>query len=118
MWQVVSGTGEHLTAEEIARRVHEIEPEVNLASVYRSLSLFSELGLIRESTIESGGPAYWELAHDDDHFHLRCRSCLSVEHHRGETVEEVRRHLAEDHGFIAEEIDLTVTGLCATCAAL
>jgi Fur family transcriptional regulator, ferric uptake regulator len=117
VWSVVSASDGHLTADEIAQQVREIEPDVNLSSVYRSLSLLADLGLVRESSIESGGPAYWELAHDDDHFHLRCRSCLSVEHHRGDTVEDVRRHLASDHGFLAEQIDLTVTGLCRSCAA-
>lgn len=115
VWTVVSSTREHLTADEVAARVRLIDPEINLSSVYRSLTLFSELGLVRESAIEGSGAAHWELAHSDDHFHLVCRSCDSIDHHGGDLVQGVRAHLVSDHGFIAEKVDLVVTGLCPNC---
>lgn len=115
VWEVVSSADEHLTAEEVAERVRRVDPEVNLSSVYRSLALFAELGLVRESAIESGGPAHWELAHSDDHFHLRCTSCGLIEHHGGDMVANIRSHLGSDHGFKVERVDLVVTGLCRGC---
>lgn len=116
VWEVVASTGEHLTAEEIAERVRATEPDINLSSIYRSLSLFAELGLVRESSLDSSGPAHWETAHPDDQFHLRCRLCGKVEHHTGNLVEQVRSHLAGEHGFQADQVDLLVTGLCQKCA--
>jgi Fe2+ or Zn2+ uptake regulation protein len=115
VWAVINGTDDHLTAEEIASRVRTIDPAVNLSSVYRSLSLFAQLGLVRESTLDSGGPSHWEPAHPDDQFHLRCRSCGRVEHHTGDLVEQIRKHLGEEHGWQAEQVELVVTGLCAEC---
>ncbi len=115
VWDVVASADAHLTADEIADRARHIDPEVNLSSVYRSLSLFSELGLVRESTLEGGGASHWEVAHTDDHFHMRCRSCGKVDHHSGGTVDEIRTHLLGDHGFLAEKVDLVVTGLCPDC---
>lgn len=117
VWEVVSSTGEHLTAEEISERVRAIDPDVNLSSIYRSLSLFADLGLVRESSLDSSGAAHWETAHPDDQFHLRCRACGRVEHHTGDLVERVRAHLGENHAFHAEEVELLVTGLCEECAA-
>lgn len=117
VWQVISESEEHLTADEIATRARRVDPGINLSSVYRSLALFAELGLVRESTLEGGGASHWETAHTDDHFHLRCRSCGRVDHHEGDTVAQVRDHLGSDHGFVAEQIDLVVTGLCTRCAA-
>jgi Fur family transcriptional regulator, ferric uptake regulator len=116
VWEVVSSTGEHLTAEEIAERVRGIDPDVNLSSIYRSLGLFAELGLVRESSIDSGGPAHWETAHPDDQFHLRCRECGRVDHHAGDLVEQIRTHLGDEHGFRAEQVELLVTGLCRDCS--
>lgn len=118
VWEVVSESELHLTADEIAGRVREIDPDVNLSSVYRSLGLFAELGLVRVSSLDSGGPAHWEAAHPDDEFHLRCRSCGRVEHHAGDLVGQIRDHLGEDHGWKAEQVELVVTGLCTDCAAL
>ncbi len=106
----------HLTVEELAERVHSRQPSVNLASVYRSLALFEELGLARETRLGDEGAGRWELAHPDEHFHLVCVECGNIDHHQGTLVEQVREHLAGGHGFQAETVDLTVTGRCADCA--
>ena len=116
VWDVVSAADRHLTADEIAARVRVEDPDINLSSVYRSLALFSELGLVRESSLVSGGPSHWEPAHPDNEFHLHCRSCGKVDHHRGDEVDRVRQHLEAQHGWVAERVELLVTGLCSDCA--
>ncbi|MDQ4130227.1 MAG: transcriptional repressor [Actinomycetota bacterium] len=115
VWEVLREADGHLTAEEIADRVEEISPGVNLASVYRSLSLLAELDLVRESRLGEGGAARWELAHPDEHFHLVCERCGAITHHAGDLVEQVRGHLASRHGFVAHTVDLVVTGRCRDC---
>lgn len=117
VWNVLRGAGGHLTADEIAQRVHAEEPGVNLASVYRSLALFSELALARESRLGDAEASRWELAHPDEHFHLVCQRCGDVDHHVGTLVADVRDHLRRGHGFVTEDIELTVTGTCARCSA-
>lgn len=115
VWDVLSRAEGHLTAEEVARRVEAEEPGVNLASVYRSLALFAELALARESRLGDADAGRWELAHPDEHFHLVCRRCGDVDHHVGTLVSEVRDHLRRGHGFEVDGIELTVTGTCASC---
>jgi Fur family transcriptional regulator, ferric uptake regulator len=116
VWEVLNRSNEHLTVEEIGRQVHSMDPTINTSSVYRTLALFAEMGLVRESTFGSDEGARWELAHPDDHFHLVCRSCGEVNHHEGDLVDQIRDHLAGGHGFAAEQVDLVVTGLCANCS--
>lgn len=118
VWQVVNEAGAHLTAEAVASRVAEQDPSVNLASVYRSLTLYEELGMIRQTHLGSDRVGYWEVRHPDEHFHLVCRACGTIDHHRGTLVRQIREHLAGGHGFDAERVDLTVTGLCARCAGI
>lgn len=115
VWTVLSQSSGHLTVEEIADRVKDRHPGVNLSSVYRSLSLFSDLGLVRESSLGGDRPSHWEVAHPDEQFHLRCSRCGRVDHHAGDLVRRVRDHLAADHGFQAERIELLVSGLCPDC---
>jgi len=117
VWGVLAGAGGHLTADEIAEAARVADPTINLSSVYRSLGLFAELGMVRESNLGSSGASHWEMAHPDEQFHLRCISCGAVEHHSGDLVNQVRDHLAEDHGFEAARVELLVSGLCRTCAA-
>jgi Fur family ferric uptake transcriptional regulator len=115
VWSVLRSADGHLTADEIAVRVNEADPSVNISSVYRSLTLFEDLDLVRESHLGIDGSARWEVAHPDDHFHMVCRRCGRVDHHVGELVEQIRSHLGDHHAFDPESIDLVVTGLCGHC---
>jgi Fur family transcriptional regulator, ferric uptake regulator len=114
VWQVLE-SGDHLTAEEITQRIaDDAGPDVNLASVYRSLALLEDLHLVRSSRLGEGSTT-WERAHPDEHFHLVCRQCGNVTHHRGTLVDQVASHLRGDHGFEPDDIELVVTGRCADC---
>ena len=116
VWSVLRSAGDHLTADEIANLVNEADPTVNLSSIYRALTLFEDLDLVRESHLEIDDSARWEIAHPDDHFHMVCRLCGSVDHHEGELVDQIRSHLGEHHSFGADNIDLVVTGVCQSCS--
>lgn len=116
VWSVLRSADGHLTAEDIASRVNEADPTVNISSIYRALTLFDRLDLVRESHLGIDDSARWEIAHPDDHFHMVCRQCGEVDHHEGELVGQIRSHLGDHHDFQPENIDLVVTGLCANCA--
>lgn len=116
VWQVLTDATEHLTADAVAERVAQVDPSINLASVYRSLSLFEEIGEVRHSHLGAERSGYWEIGHPDEHFHLVCRNCGLVDHHRGTLVQQIRDHLGgEEHDFVPERVELTVTGLCHGC---
>jgi len=115
VWSVLRSAGGHLTAEEIAALVNEADPTVNISSIYRSLTLFEDLDLVRESHLGIDDSARWEIAHPDDHFHMVCRKCGAVDHHVGELVDQIRSHLGDHHEFDVDNIDLVVTGVCSSC---
>ena len=116
VWSVLRSAVGHLTADEVTERVNDADPTVNRSSVYRSLTIFEELDLVRRSNLGIDESARWEIAHPDDEFHLVCHSCGSVGHHAGAMVGRIRSHLSEHHDFIADGIDLVITGKCAACA--
>jgi len=117
VWRAIVESTAHLTAEEIAAVVRHRDATINLSSVYRSLALFSELGLVRESNLGPGDATHWERAHPDEQFHLRCVVCGRVEHHTGDLVARIDDHLGTEHGFDAERIELVVSGRCARCSS-
>ncbi len=117
VWRALVEADGHLTVDQIASRVHALDADVNLASIYRSLALFQELDLARESRLGDQEAAHWELAHPDEHFHLVCDDCGRIDHHVGSLVEEIRGHLQRGHGFEPRDVELTVTGRCEDCAS-
>jgi len=101
----------HLDAMEIHRIARKEEPRISLATVYRTLSLFEELGVVRACGLGEAH-AHYEVRHDD-HLHLVCSEC-------GRIIDLPSpvplRKLAESEGFRIERIRLELIGLCDACA--
>jgi Fur family ferric uptake transcriptional regulator len=110
----LSRTDGHLNAQELTERVHAIDSGVNVSSIYRTLALFTEIDLVRESRL--GDSSTWERSHGDAVIHLVCNSCGTVDHHHTTSVEALRRELATHHSFTPDGIDVSVTGWCLSCA--
>ncbi len=115
VWQALVDLDDHVTVEQLAERVAESDPSVNLASIYRSLALFRDLGLVRESRLGPSEVSYWEPAHPDEHFHLVCTSCGTIDHHVGTLVSQIEEHLISGHDFQPQHIEIVVRGLCPSC---
>lgn len=117
VWDVLRRSeGQHLSAEAIYQEVAKILPTFNVASVYRTLSLLSELGLARETRL-GDRRAVWEVNHEGDHQHLVCRSCGEITHHEAPAVRRMTGHLLEEHDFAVDDVELIVTGVCGKCRA-
>lgn len=116
VWAVLRDADAHLTVEQIAASLADAGADVDVASVYRTLSLLEDLGLARTSRLGDSEAGRWEIAHPDEHFHLVCNDCGDVDHHVGSLVAEIREHLGRDHGFEVGEVELVVSGRCARCA--
>jgi Fe2+ or Zn2+ uptake regulation protein len=113
VWQVIQQNPDHLSASVIADLVRDRDPRVNRSSVYRTLALFAELGLVRESLMDDG--THWEEAHADAVIHLVCVGCARVLHHRTPMVGELQSELIALDDFQPETIDVRVSGLCRSC---
>ena len=115
VWDVLAAAGEHLSAQAITSRVHDVDPSINESSVYRALTLFADVGLVRESRLDEA--ATWEPFHDDAAIHLMCSACGVVTHHDTKLVPQLRRALEQHTDFTPDEIDVRVVGRCAGCGA-
>jgi Fur family transcriptional regulator, ferric uptake regulator len=116
VWAALGAADRHVTVEELTATLEAAGAEIDLASVYRTLALFEELGLARVNRLRDDDAGRWELAHPDEQFHLVCEGCGHIDHHVGSLVERIREHLHDGHGFEASRVDLVVRGRCARCA--
>lgn len=114
MWDVLTSSDHHLNAHEITQRVHAQDPGINISSIYRTLALFAEIDLVRESRL--GDEAFtWEPAHGDAVIHLVCTQCGTVQHHHTTMIDSLRRELIEAK-FTPDSIDIRVNGYCERCS--
>jgi Fur family transcriptional regulator, ferric uptake regulator len=112
VWEVLAASDRHLSAQEIAERAQHVDPRINVSSVYRTLTLFTEINLVHESRLGDDAST-WEIAHGHSYIHLVCDGCGTVQHHDARIVETLRHELDLAAGFCADIID--ARGLCRTC---
>ena len=113
---VLEAVGElgHATPEDIVSAVRRTASGVNISTVYRTLELLEELGLVKHAHLGHGSPT-WSLTTEDDHVHLVCRSCGAVLEVEREAVAGVAEELARRRGFVVDLGHLTVFGRCRGC---
>ena len=105
----------HATPDEILGAVRQESQAVNISTVYRTLELLEELGLVRHAHITDRAPTYHSAARPA-HVHLVCRECKGITEVAPETVEPMTRAVRERYGFVTDVGHLSVFGTCAKCA--
>jgi Fur family transcriptional regulator, ferric uptake regulator len=105
----------HATPEEIVTEVRRTASGVNISTVYRTLELLEELGLVRHTHLGHGAPTY-SVAGDDDHVHLVCRTCGEVEEADAHLVGDAVARLLTERGFHVDIGHFALFGTCRSCA--
>jgi len=105
----------HATPDQVHAEVRRQSDAVNLSTVYRTLELLDELGLIRHAHLSDRAPTYHAVT-DHEHFHLVCRSCRRVLSKDRAGLEPLLTRLQEQDGFQVDVGLLTVFGTCRECA--
>jgi Fe2+ or Zn2+ uptake regulation protein len=105
--------GSHLSAEAILERVRGEMPGVSLGTIYRTLDILREIGLVQVFS-HAGSAARYEAALDK-HYHLLCSSCRQLVDVRAAGVTDLARTLAAVEGFDDIDVAMTITGRCRSC---
>jgi Fur family ferric uptake transcriptional regulator len=104
----------HISPQALARQIQNEMPGVDTSTVYRTLSLLEEVGVLQHSHMESG--LEYHRSEDAAHVHLTCSRCGADHALSFESLEEFRRLIREQHGFEADLAHTEINGLCRACA--
>ena len=104
----------HATPEQIHGEVRQTAAGVNVTTVYRTLELLEELGMVTHTHLSHGPPTYH--AAEDQHVHLVCRSCGRVQEAGTELLAPMAAYLHDDRGFRVDIGHVALFGVCAECA--
>lgn len=103
----------HMAPQDVARRVQRKLPAVNPSTVYRTLALLEELGVVRHSHLERG--AEYHRAGEGDHVHLTCSRCGAEEDLSLEEADSLKRLVQRHRGFLPDLTHFAISGLCRDC---
>ncbi|MGW3425918.1 Fur family transcriptional regulator [Streptomyces phaeochromogenes] len=109
-------TLEHATPDDILIEVRKTASGVNISTVYRTLELLEELGLVSHAHLGHGAPTY-HLADRHHHLHLVCRDCTNVIEADVEIAADFTAKLRETFGFSTDMKHFAIFGRCEDCTA-
>jgi Fur family ferric uptake transcriptional regulator len=112
---VVLDAADHLSAEDVARRVETRDMAVGLATVYRTLDLLVASGLVQQRDFGEGFRRYEPVAPGQVHEHCICSACGKVMEFSNDRLERMIALLAEEAEFRPHHHRLEVFGLCREC---
>lgn len=107
----------HITSSDVLERVERINPAIGRASVFRALELFTQLGIIRPTYINTSLTPSYVLLHGGHHHHVICSGCKRFFEFDDCGLEALTRNLQETLDVAISGHLLEFYGLCADCQA-
>jgi Fur family peroxide stress response transcriptional regulator len=116
--QVLSRSTTHPSVEDIYEELYPRFPSMSLATVYKTVALFCELGLVLDlGTL--GDERRYDGRMTEPHLHLLCERCGAIEDCNGTSIEVEQIHKsAREIGFEVRAVRYEVIGLCRACQEL
>ena len=110
---VLQERGEHLSADEIYFLTRQRRPGISLSTVYRTLEMLREMGLV--SKLHLDGENRYEIQRGEEHQHLICLGCGRVIEFKCTHCARMHQDLAAQHGFKITGSRVELLGYCAEC---
>lgn len=110
--EFLMGRTDHPTADMVYAHVREVFPNISLGTVYRNLSLLSEIGEIQKLTCN--GPDRFD-ANTMPHYHFTCTSCGCVEDLHFDQEPSFPELSPKDFNGMIEQVTLNFHGICEKC---
>ena len=112
---VLSQANGHITAAELLERCRAADPQTTPSTVYRTLDVLEDLGLVRHAHGADGREEFHVLP-EREHGHLTCTDCGSAWEIDAAEARGLLDGLAQSRGFVVDLSHLSVLGRCAQCA--
>ncbi len=111
----VLGLEEHFEAEQLLFSLRQDGHRVAKATIYRTLPLLVECGLIQQVQFGDNLARYEPTFRQAPHDHMICRRCRRVFEFSNDEVARLRAEIADRHGFRPLSHRFQITGICAEC---
>jgi len=115
--ELIDKSGKHLDAETLFQLAREQDPKLNRVTVYRTLKMLKQGGLVDELDLMhlGGDQHYYETRMKQEHAHVICLRCGKVEEFFGEPLLRLRRQVEQNLGFNVLIARTEIGGYCVNC---
>ena len=108
--RVMSNSSDHPDVDELYNRVSEIDPKISIATVYRTVKLFEEAGIITKHDFK-GGKARYEEVNEGHHDHLIDVNSGEIIEFVDDEIEKLQKKVAEKYGYDLVDHKLELYGI-------
>src|SRR5262245_24978009 len=117
---LIDKSGQHLDAERLFSLAKQKDPKLNRVTVYRTLKMLKEGGLVDELDLMhiGGDQHYYETRMKQEHAHIICLRCAKVEEFFGEPLQKLRKQVEAHLGFQVILARTEIGGYCSHCQTL
>ena len=112
--ELLRDTEGHIDAKGLYRHASARDGSISPATVYRTLNLFKEIGLVDEVRLGKIR-CYYEIKQSSEHQHLVCRGCGKVMEFQNPHFQELIEGIRREHGFKVTKAELYLEGYCPDC---
>lgn len=117
--ETIQQADRHLDAAALLSEARKRDPNIDRATVYRTIELLKRLGMIDELDLMhlNGEKHYYEVKTQKDHLHLACFGCGEIKEFASPMFERLKQEIGAKNDFEIQVMRLEVGGLCGSCAA-
>jgi Fur family ferric uptake transcriptional regulator len=114
---IIQNSPRHLDAATLLELAKRQDPEIDRATIYRTIALLKDRGLIDELDLMhiEGEKHYYEAKTNRDHCHMACFGCGAIMEYVSLSLEQLKQEIATQSGFQIRVLRLEVGGLCKKC---
>ncbi|MDU2202148.1 MAG: Fur family transcriptional regulator [Anaerococcus hydrogenalis] len=111
-----NSNSKHLTPEELFSIVHQENKQVGIATVYRTLNIFEDLGIVNKQEFTDSINTYELISQDDEHHdHLICKNCGKIVEEKILDNNDLSKLLKDKYNFQLDYYSLRIYGFCSEC---
>lgn len=115
--EIIQDSPRHLDAAKLLEIAKKRDPEIDRATVYRTIGMLKKHGLIDELDLMhiEGEKHYYEAKTNKDHCHMACFRCGAIMEYASPAFERLKKEIAEEGDFLIRVVRLEVGGFCKRC---
>jgi len=115
--QIMQSADRHLDAVALWQRARQHDPTLNKVTVYRTLAMLKEHGLVDELDLMhlEGGKHYYEAKTTRDHIHLACLKCGRIQEFESSLFEKLKGQIERERRFRIKVARVEAGGYCDRC---